>query len=190
MAPTVAQVLARFKADVGQALSANVIEQVCVDLNHRHRERVLGPAATVHVFLTQVLHGNTACTHLPHLTGKQFSAASYCDARAVAAGAGLRPLIASPRALTCSVAAAVAVKTLARTSNLAPGRLQLFDERSARVASRLRSACRPEEKAVGSLSLTSSCAVRGRERLPATHHQACRCAPTTWPTCRHACRDA
>ena len=111
MAPTVAQVLARFKADVGQALSANVIEQVCVDLNHRHRERVLGPAATVHVFLTQVLHGNTACTHLPHLTGKQFSAASYCDARAVAAGRSSSVFsIASPRALTCSVAAAVAVK--------------------------------------------------------------------------------
>ena len=36
----------------------------------------------MHVFLTQVLHGDTACTHLPHLTGKQFSAASYCDARA------------------------------------------------------------------------------------------------------------
>jgi hypothetical protein len=34
------------------------------------------------LFLLQILHGNTACSHLPHLAGLQFSAAAYCQARA------------------------------------------------------------------------------------------------------------
>lgn len=81
MATTVAQVVAQFKADVGKALSSRVIEQACHDLGHVYRERVLGPVTTVHAFLTQVLHGNVACAALPHLTGKDFSAAAYGNAR-------------------------------------------------------------------------------------------------------------
>jgi hypothetical protein len=30
----------------------------------------------------QMLHGNTACSHLLHLSGLRFSAAVYCQARA------------------------------------------------------------------------------------------------------------
>ncbi len=74
MALTFADVIGQFKADVGQALSPTVIEQVCGDLGHTFRHRILDPVVTVHTFLTQVLHGNTACTELPHLIGKQFSA--------------------------------------------------------------------------------------------------------------------
>jgi hypothetical protein len=48
----------------------------------RWRDRVLTPVTTVHLFLFQVLHGNTACRHLPHLSGLRFSAAAYCQARA------------------------------------------------------------------------------------------------------------
>jgi len=81
MATTVADVIASFKADVGQALSAEVIERACADLKYTYRERDLGPVVTVHCFLTQVLHGNTACTHLPHLTGLDFTASGYCQAR-------------------------------------------------------------------------------------------------------------
>ena len=81
MAPMFATVVADFKADVGQVLSATVIEQLCEDLGHEYRQRVLDPVVTVHTFLTQVLHGNTACSHLPHLMGLDFSAAGYCKAR-------------------------------------------------------------------------------------------------------------
>jgi hypothetical protein len=81
MALNFAEVIGQFKADVGRALSPRVIEQVCDDLGHIHRKRVLDPVTTVHAFLTQVLHGNTACTELPHLTGKRFSAAAYVNAR-------------------------------------------------------------------------------------------------------------
>jgi hypothetical protein len=40
------------------------------------------PVITVHLFLLQILHGNTACRHLPHLAGFYFSASAYCQARA------------------------------------------------------------------------------------------------------------
>jgi hypothetical protein len=46
------------------------------------RDRVLTPVTTIQVFLLQILHGNTACRHLPHLSGLRFSAAAYCQARA------------------------------------------------------------------------------------------------------------
>ena len=82
MAPMFARIVADFKADVGQALSATAIEQVCEELGHDYRKRILDRVTTVHAFLTQVLHGNTACSHLPHLTGLDFTAAAYCNARA------------------------------------------------------------------------------------------------------------
>ena len=81
MATTVAQVVAQFKADVGYALSAVAIERVCADLGHKYRDRILDPVTTVHAFLLQVLHGNTACSNLPHLVGKSFTAAAYVNAR-------------------------------------------------------------------------------------------------------------
>jgi hypothetical protein len=34
------------------------------------------------LFLLQIWHGNTACSHLPHLSGLRFTAATYCQARA------------------------------------------------------------------------------------------------------------
>ena len=82
MALTIAEVVGRFKDDVGQALSADVINAVCDDLDHDHRKRILDPVHTVHTFLTQILHGNVACTAMPHLMERCFSASAYCQARA------------------------------------------------------------------------------------------------------------
>ena len=81
MAPNFAEVIGQFKADVGRALSPRFIERTCADLDYVYRKRILDPVTTIHAFLTQVLHGNTACTELPHLTGKRFSAAAYVNAR-------------------------------------------------------------------------------------------------------------
>ena len=83
LAITIAQVVAQFKADVGHTLSARVIEQVCVALGHGYRQRILDPVTTVHAFSVQVLHGNTACTNVPHLTGIAFSAAGRAEPRVV-----------------------------------------------------------------------------------------------------------
>jgi Transposase DDE domain len=81
MALTIPQVLRQFKADVGQAIAADTILQICGYLNYVCRNRVLGPVNTVHVFLLQILHGNTACTALSRLAGLPFTAAAYCAAR-------------------------------------------------------------------------------------------------------------
>lgn len=81
MALSIAQVVGQFKDDIGRALSAEVIRTVCEDVDHAYRDRVLDPVVTVHAFLTQVLHGNVACTALPHLTGLSFTGTAYCRAR-------------------------------------------------------------------------------------------------------------
>lgn len=60
---------------------AGLVEQACGDLGHEWRDRLLTPLVTVRLFVLQVLHGNTAITHLRHLAGFAFSAGSYCEAR-------------------------------------------------------------------------------------------------------------
>ena len=82
MALNIPQIVRQFKADVGKVLAAETIVRICTYLRHRWRDRVLNPVTTVHVFLLQVLHGNTACTALARLAGLAFSAAAYCGARA------------------------------------------------------------------------------------------------------------
>jgi len=81
MALTIPQVLRQFKADVAKALSAETILKICGYLGHVSRKRVLGPVTTVHVFLLQILHGNTACTAVSRLAGVTFTAGAYCLAR-------------------------------------------------------------------------------------------------------------
>jgi hypothetical protein len=81
MVLSILSALARIKADVTVHLHATLIEGVCRELGHIWRERVLGPVMTVHAFLLQVLHGNTACDHVPHLMGGDFTGEAYCQAR-------------------------------------------------------------------------------------------------------------
>jgi len=73
--------IARIKADVAAHLEGAMIERICRELGHVWRDRVLTPVVTVHAFLMQVLHGNTACDHVPHLMGGQFTGEAYCQAR-------------------------------------------------------------------------------------------------------------
>jgi putative transposase len=81
MALTICEIVGQFKVGVAKALSPEIIERACHNLGHRWRKRVLNPATTVHVFLLQILHGNTACTALSRLAEVPFSAAAYCYAR-------------------------------------------------------------------------------------------------------------
>jgi hypothetical protein len=82
MALNIPEIVRQFKADVAQALAPETIRLICGYLGHRWRDRVLDPVTTVHVFLLQILHGNTACTALSRLAGVPFTAAAYCRARA------------------------------------------------------------------------------------------------------------
>lgn len=81
MVASILAALARIKADVAQLLQAEAIEDICRQIGYTWRERALGPVATIHAFLLQVLHGNTACDHVPHLMGGRFTGEAYAQAR-------------------------------------------------------------------------------------------------------------
>src|SRR5215510_15719810 len=83
MVPRIAAVLTRFKTEWAAQLQPDAIEAACQEAGYTSwRERVLTPVTTIQLFLWQMLHGNTACSHLPHLSGLRFTAAAYCQARA------------------------------------------------------------------------------------------------------------
>jgi hypothetical protein len=83
MVPHITAVLKRFTSEWAMWLQPEAILTVCREIGYTAwRDRMLTPATTVQLFLLQILHGNTACSHLPHLSGLRFSAAAYCQARA------------------------------------------------------------------------------------------------------------
>jgi hypothetical protein len=83
MVPTMTIILQRFTGEWAVLLQPEAILTVCREIGYTTwRDRVLTPVTTIQLFLLQILHGNTACTHLPHLSGLRFSAAAYCQARA------------------------------------------------------------------------------------------------------------
>jgi Transposase DDE domain len=83
MVPTVTTTLQRFTGEWATLLQPETILAVCREIGYTAwRDRLLTPVTTIHLFLLQILHGNTACSHLPHLSGLRFTAAAYCQARA------------------------------------------------------------------------------------------------------------
>jgi hypothetical protein len=76
-------ILQRFTGEWAALRQPDAILAVCRGIgDNAWRDRLLTPVTTVQVFLLQILHGNTACSHLPHLSGLRFTAAAYCQARA------------------------------------------------------------------------------------------------------------
>lgn len=73
--------LSRVRNGEPQQLLAGEAEGLCRRVGGGWRERVFTPLVTVRLFLLQILHGNTAITHLRRLAGFDFSASSYCAAR-------------------------------------------------------------------------------------------------------------
>jgi Transposase DDE domain len=83
MIPRITAVLTRLKTDWATQLQSDAILAACQEAGYTSwRDRVLTPVTTIQLFLLQILHGNTACSHLPHLSGLRFSASAYCQARA------------------------------------------------------------------------------------------------------------
>lgn len=82
MAGTITDVVKQFKNDWTSLLEPAAIRSSCRVVGYRWRERLLDPVVTLQLFLVQVLHGNTACTHLRHLTKLAVTASAYCQARA------------------------------------------------------------------------------------------------------------
>lgn len=82
MVPSINTLLQRFSSEWAALRQPDAILTVCRNIEYTAwRDRVLTPVTTVQLFLVQILHGNTACSHIPHLSGLRFSAAAYCQAR-------------------------------------------------------------------------------------------------------------
>jgi hypothetical protein len=63
-------VLTRLKTEWAAQLHPDAILAVCQEAGDPSwRDRVLTPVTTIQLFLLQLLHGHTACSHLPHLSG-------------------------------------------------------------------------------------------------------------------------
>lgn len=109
MFANVAQIVRQFKQSWSRELEDEAIRQACRDAGHRWRERALGPVVTVKMFLLQILYGNTACEHVPHLAGKDVTGSAYCTAR------GRLPLAALQTLLTrCTAQMAASVRDTGR----------------------------------------------------------------------------
>ena len=78
---TFTESLNRVSNDLAQLLTPGSLTALCQSVGLRWRRRLLDPITTIHLFLLQVLHRNTACAHLPRLTGQSFTSSAYCQAR-------------------------------------------------------------------------------------------------------------
>jgi Transposase DDE domain len=78
---TFSQALHHLKGNLQQALPEALPARICRDLGRSFRRRTLTPTVTTFLFAQQVLHGNTACSHLRHLAKVEFTDSAYCQAR-------------------------------------------------------------------------------------------------------------
>ena len=92
----IVRALTRVRREYRERLAPNAILQICQNMGHTFRQRVLGPVETIHLFLQQIALGNTACTHLRLLVIRGFTAAAYCQARARLGVAIFRELLTQP----------------------------------------------------------------------------------------------
>jgi hypothetical protein len=83
MVASVTAVLSRCKTAWATQLPPEAIIGACEEAGSTSwRHRGLTPVTTIQLLLLQILHGHTACRHLPHLSGLRFSAAASGQARA------------------------------------------------------------------------------------------------------------
>jgi Transposase DDE domain len=94
-------VLGRIRANVTTHLDETAINAACRAENYSWRNRRFNPTNTIHTFITQVLHCNTALTDLPRVTGETFSGSAFGKARK------RLPLAVFQRLLRCLSAALI-----------------------------------------------------------------------------------
>jgi hypothetical protein len=81
MTATLTQVVKQFQQDWTSQLKPEAILTACRGIASQWWERTLHPVTTIQWFFVQMLHGNTACTPLRHLTKLNVTASAYCQAR-------------------------------------------------------------------------------------------------------------
>ena len=70
MVPPSTAILQRCTDEWALLLPPEAIVAVCQEIGDTAgRDRLRTPVTTMPLFLWQMLHGNTACSHLPHLAG-------------------------------------------------------------------------------------------------------------------------
>ena len=71
------------RQELAAGLAGDFILTACRQSGHTWSDNcLLTPAAIIHWFLVQVLHGNTSLTHVSLLAGRAFTASAFCQARA------------------------------------------------------------------------------------------------------------
>ena len=81
MVGMVTEALRHLQAELAVLLDAPTILALCREVGYHWRARLLDPVTTVPLFILQILHGNTACRHLPHVAGQRLTASAFCQAR-------------------------------------------------------------------------------------------------------------
>jgi hypothetical protein len=81
MISTFTSALRQIRDDLADRLEPLGLKTLCRSMGCRWRDRILDPVTTIHLFILQVLHNNAACSHLPRLSGLEFTASAYCQAR-------------------------------------------------------------------------------------------------------------
>jgi hypothetical protein len=76
-----AEVIARLKRSWAEELDEEAVREACLEVGHEWRTRKLDPVTTVRLFLLQILWGNAACNHVPHLAKQDVTGSAYCEAR-------------------------------------------------------------------------------------------------------------
>ena len=78
----VASTIEHIKSDpLGCLGGRDYLEGLFLKAGHVWRKCVLDPVTTLELFVRQILQGNTAITHLRHLTDVKVAPSSYCEAR-------------------------------------------------------------------------------------------------------------
>src|SRR6478752_7776418 len=91
----IASALAAIKSDPLACLGgADRVNACFTRAGHLWRNRLLDPAHTLALFVLQILHGNTAISHLRHLSDLDVADSSYCEARARLPVAGVAAVTA------------------------------------------------------------------------------------------------
>ena len=81
MPPRILPILERLRQDQSEHLAPEAIEAACRHEGYTWRRRLLDPVMTIYLFLLQILHGNTACSHVVHFGRWTFTDSAYCQAR-------------------------------------------------------------------------------------------------------------
>jgi hypothetical protein len=78
----ISHTLSALRQDLAARLGADFIHAACRAAGHTWCDScLLTPAAIIHWFLIQVLHGNTALNDVSLMAGRAFSASAFCQAR-------------------------------------------------------------------------------------------------------------